>query len=146
MTEEKIKNFEIILENQNQLLDHMKVAQAKLRKAVMDKDWKDLTKVISEINLFSDSFQQMDKARDEIQVLMSADELHPYVQKLMSLRNKLSACKIENKALGDYLTIARGFIDGVINNALPSSRAKVYTRTGAMMQKKPESVVLSTLM
>lgn len=145
MTAENIKNFEIILANQNELLDHMKIAQAKLRKAVMSKSWNELKEVMSEINLFSESFQRMDHARDEIQRAMSADELHPYVQTLMSLRNKLSACKIENKALSDYITVARGFVETVIDTALPQSRSKVYTRNGTISQKKPEGVLVNVL-
>ena len=71
-----------------------------------------------------------------------AEELHVYFEKLGSMRSKLTKSKVENQALSKYLSITRGFVQGVIDTVIPQN--KVYTKKG-VVQSQPQSVVLNEL-
>ncbi len=130
-----------ILEEENSILSEVLELQASLRKAVKEKDWPTLMKVISSINLKMDKFNSLDEARETAAIIIgdnAAEDL------LAQVRGKLVRCRTENKALGEYIDITRKFVRGVINKA-PQSRAKVYGRTGQIVQEQPQSMVLNTL-
>jgi len=58
------------------------------------------------------------------------------------MRSKLTKSKVENQALSKYLSITRGFVQGVIDTVIPQN--KVYTKKG-VVQSQPQSVVLNEL-
>ena len=142
MTEIK-SEYRKILEEENSILSEVIGLQQNLRKAVNEKDWTELMKVISSINLKMDSFNRLDEQRENLAVSAENDE---GLRSLLSeVRGKLVRTRTENKALGDYINITRNFVQGIIDNALPQSRAKVYSRNGSMVQEQPHSVVLNQL-
>lgn len=136
-------NFIDILDEEEKVLDSMTEKQKLLRASVTEKNWESLLSIISEINLLSDLFQKIDAERDVIQSNATTKELKPYFEQLGRLRSKLLKCKLENKALGEYVNTACGFIKEFVEKALPQSRSRVYSRNGQIVQPQPQSVVVN---
>ena len=137
------KDFEDILEREEGILDELVKAQDQLRKSVTEKNWESLTRIINTINTVSGNFLETDAQREELQDMMKMDEVKPYFERLGNMRAKLLKCKIENQALSKYVNITKNFIQGVVEDALPQSRSKVYSKTGKIVQPMPQSVVLN---
>ncbi len=137
------KEFEQVLEREEQILDELVKNQNSLRKAVTEKNWESLTKIINNINSISSDFLEADTEREVIQDMMKMDEVKPYFGRLADMRSKLLKCKIENQALSKYVNITKNFIQGVVEDALPQSGNKVYSKTGKIVQPQPQSVVLN---
>ena len=137
------KEFEQILEKEEQILDDLLKSQSQLRKAVTDKNWESLTRIINTINTISSNFLETDSEREDMQDMMKMDEVRPYFERLGDMRSKLLKCKIENQALSKYVNITKNFIQGVVDDALPQSGNKVYSKTGKIVQPQPQSVVLN---
>ncbi len=137
------KDFEEILEKEEGILDELVKSQNQLRKAVTEKNWESLTKIINTINTLSGEFLEVDTKREEIQDMMKMDQVKPYFERLGNMRAKLLKCKIENQALSKYVNITKNFIQGVVDNALPQSGNKVYSKNGKIVQPQPQSVVLN---
>ena len=136
-------DFEQILVKEEGILDELVKAQNQLRKAVTEKNWESLTKIINTINTVSGNFLEADAEREDIQDMMKMDEVKPYFERLGNMRAKLLKCKIENQALSKYVNITKNFIQGVVEDALPQSGNKVYSKTGKIVQPQPQSVVLN---
>lgn len=143
MTEIKSEYIKILKE-ENSLLNEVIDLQQDLRKSVNEKDWTVLMSVISSVNLKMDKFNQLDERREEL-ALQSDSEDSTINNLLSEVRGKLVRTRTENKALGDYINITRNFVQGIIDSALPQSRAKVYSRKGTIVQNQPHSVVLNQL-
>ena len=139
------ENFEQISNKEEELLDSLTEKQAEFKVAVMGKDWEKLTSVINKINVQTDNFVELDAQREEMQQKMSAKQVKPYSEKLGVLRAKLLKWKIENKALEKYVSITKDFIKEVVDNALPQSGNKVYSKRGMIVQPQPQSVVVNQL-
>ena len=139
------ESFEQILNKEEELLDSLTEKQAEFKVAVMGKDWEKLTSVINKINVQTDDFVELDAQREEMQQKMSAKQVKPYSEKLGVLRAKLLKWKIENKALEKYVSITKDFIKEVVDNALPQSGNKVYSKRGMIVQPQPQSVVVNQL-
>ena len=136
-------DFEQILEKEEGILDELVKAQNQLRKAVTEKNWESLTKIINNINSISSEFLEADTNREVLQDMMKMNEVKPYFERLGNMRAKLLKCKIENQALSKYVNITKNFIQGVVEDALPQSGNKVYSKTGKIVQPQPQSVVLN---
>ena len=137
------KDFEQILVKEEGILDELVKAQNQLRKAVTEKNWESLTKIINNINSISSEFLEADTNREVLQDMMKMNEVKPYFERLGNMRQKLLKCKIENQALSKYVNITKNFIQGVVENALPQSGNKVYSKNGKIVQPQPQSVVLN---
>ena len=135
--------FESILAEEEKILDELVKNQNLLRKAVSEKNWESLTKIITAINTISNNFLEIDTEREVIQDMMKIEEIKPYFERLGVMRAKLLRCKIENQALSKYVNITRNFIQGIVEDALPQSGNKVYSKTGKIVQPQPQSVVLN---
>ena len=142
---EKVKDFELILNREDEVLSSLSEKQSEFKAAVREKDWEKLTSVINEINVQTDTFTEIDSQRESVQQQMEPAEVKEYAEKLCSLRAKLLKWKIENKALEKYVEITRDFIKGIVDNALPQSRNKVYSKKGMIVQPQPQSVVVNQL-
>ena len=135
--------FEQILEKEEKILDELVKSQNQLRKAVTEKNWESLTKIINTINTVSTEFLEADVEREAMQDMMKTNEVKDYFERLANMRQKLLKCKIENQALSKYVNITKNFIQGVVEDALPQSGNKVYSKTGKIVQPQPQSVVLN---
>jgi hypothetical protein len=134
-----------ILERQSCILDEVLTEQAKIRTAVMGKNWPVLQDCISHMKELADSFVVLESERVRIsagQSLAVIPEARPAVE---AVRSKLVKSKIENKALGDYVAITRGFLQNVLDNVVPQRRNTLYSRKGTIVKPQPESVVLNKL-
>ena len=141
----KYENFKQILNKEEELLDSLTEKQAEFKVAVMEKNWEKLTSVINKINVQTDDFVELDAQREEMQNEMRAKELKPYSEKLGTLRAKLLKWKVENQALEKYVSITKDFIKEVVDNALPQSGNKVYSKRGMIVQPQPQSIVVNQL-
>ena len=137
-----VTEFSLILKNEEKLLDELTGKQKEMRKALMEKNWDSLLNVMSKVNALSESFQELDTRRDEIQQQLKSDELREYFETLASLRSKLLKCKVENQVISNYVTVTRQFIADVVEKALPQTRNKNYTKTGALTQPQTSSVLV----
>ena len=140
--DELLKEYATVLAEEESLLDRLTEKQQLLRKAITQKDWESLTGYINEVNLISDSFQEFDVRRDEIQNELKTDELKPHFERLGRLRTKLLKCKVENQVISNYVNVTREFIGEVVEKALPQTRNKNYTKFGTVTQPKPASVLV----
>ena len=145
------KRYKEILLQEDAVLSDVIASQAELRTAVNAKDWTNLMKVVSDINLEMDKFTHLDDERETFLKAEkggrggSADFDRETNELLAKVRGKLVRCRTENKALGDFINITRIFVQKIIETALPQSRTKVYGKGGGFVQKQPDSVVVNTL-
>lgn len=139
--EEKFNN---ILCEEEKVMDSILEKQSLLHKAVKEKNWESLMSLISEINLLSDNFQKLENERNIMQAELKTEELRPFFEQMGRLRSKLTKSKIENQALSKYISITKGFVQGIIDNVVPNGN-KVYTKNG-IVQSQPKSVVLNVSM
>lgn len=133
-----------VLNEQNSILDVVLTKQQELRNSVNEKNWTNLMTVISEINLSMDKFNKLDEEREEITTTEDISNLE-YKRILSMVRGKLVKSRTENKVLSEYINITKGFVQSIIDNALPQSRNKLYSRNGNIIQSQPQSVVVNTL-
>ncbi len=140
---DRITEFEAVLDQEEKILNNLVHNQDMLKKAVTEKNWESLTRIINNINTISSEFLEADTEREVLQDLMKMKEIKPYFERLGSMRAKLLKCKIENQALSKYVNITKNFIQGVVDNALPQSGNKVYSKNGKIVQPQPQSVVLN---
>ncbi len=134
--------IEILLE-ENRLLSEVIENQALFRKTVNDKDWNNLLSVTSRINLLMDSFNLLDEKRGKTASGKKSGSEEE--KKLLSeAKSKLLRIRTENRALSEYIDITRGFVRKTIDEALPQSKNRLYTKKGYSVHQ-PESVVLNTL-
>ena len=121
------EEFSVILKRMENILDVISEKQKLLREAVNKKNWTELMTLISEVNLLSDAFKTEDVRREKIQNLSKKNALSTYSISLSALRSKLLRCKAENKAFASYVNITRGFVQQVVEKAIPVSRNKNLT-------------------
>ncbi len=140
--DEILKEYSLILAEEEVILDKLTEKQAILRQAVVDKSWENLVDLISEVNQLSDSFQHFDFRRDQIQEQLKTNELLPYVKTLSRLRTKLLKCKVSNQVISNYVNVTRQFIAEVVEKALPQSRNKNYTKNGTITGMQTSSVLV----
>lgn len=133
-----------VLNEQNSILDVVLAKQQELRNSVNEKNWTNLMTVISEINLSMDKFNKLDEEREEITTTEDISNSE-YKRILSIVRGKLVKSRTENKVLSEYINITKGFVQSIIDNALPQSRNKLYSRNGNIIQSQPQSVVVNTL-
>ena len=133
-----------VLNEQNSILDVVLTKQQELRNSVNEKNWTNLMTVISEINLSMDKFNKLDEEREEITTSEDVANIE-YKRILSTVRGKLVKSRTENKVLSEYINITKGFVQSIIDNALPQSRNKLYSRNGNIIQSQPQSVVVNTL-
>lgn len=137
-------NYKDILTKEDEILSQVLQFQGDFKVAVNNRNWTDLMKVISKINLNMDAFNKLDEERERFS--SQNKENNPECKELLrAVRGKLVRCRTENKALGDYLNITRKFVKDIIENAIPHNRNKLYSRNGSIIQRQPESVVVNTL-
>lgn len=139
------EEFSVILKRMENILDVISEKQKLLREAVNKKNWTELMTLISEVNLLSDAFKTEDVRREKIQNLLKKNALSTYSISLSALRSKLLRCKAENKAFASYVNITRGFVQQVVEKAIPVSRNKNYSRNGVIVQPQPQSLVVNQM-
>ena len=137
-----IKEYTLVLKNENDVLTELLQKQKELRNVLTDKNWDSLMTLMSFVNGLSDNFQKFDLRRDEIQSQLSIDDMKPYAKELAKLRDMLLKCKIQNQIISNYVNTTKEFIASVIQEAVPHVGNKNYTRKGQMTQPKAESVLV----
>ena len=137
-----MSELEQILNRENEILERVLAEQKELRLAVKNKNWENLMDTISALDMLSESFVKAEEEREQYADLpLSENEANL----IREIRKKLLESKIVNSTLGEYISITRGFLQGIFDEALPQSRSPVYSRNGNIIHKKPVSVVVNTV-
>ena len=142
---ENVVKIARLLDDQNVLMDDILSAQVKIRSAVMEKDWPLLQDCIETIQRKTAVFVELDKAREALASGVPSEKLSENAAVAREVRTKLIKSKVENKALGSYLNIVKGFVHGVIDNVVPQRRNTLYSRRGKIIHPQPESIVVNQL-
>lgn len=140
-----ISEMERLLMRENEILDSMLERQSALRAAVLQKKWDGVLESISAITKLTEAFEKTETARNAIAEAQSKESLKTVSPLLTQVRGKLVKSKTANKTLGNYIAVARDFIQSVLDEAFPQSGATVYSKAGKIMRAKPSSVVVNTL-
>ena len=141
MTENKITYKDILIEERD-VLSNIIDRQNELRKAVKEKDWTKLMDIISAVNVAMDKFTALDEKRESLSRDINSGECFDL---LWEVRGKLLKCRVENNALNQYVGTASRFVRGIVNEALPQSRPRLYSHRGRVVQAQPKSIVVNTL-
>ena len=140
-----ITEMERLLLRENEILDRMLALQSALRAAVLQKKWDGVLESISSITRLTEAFEETEKARNALSDAQSDEAKKATLPLLTQVRGKLVKSKTANKTLGNYIAVARDFIQSVLDEAFPHSGATVYSKAGKIMRAKPSSVVVNTL-
>ena len=140
-----ISEMERLLLRENEILDGMLAQQSALRTAVLQKKWDGVLESISAITKLTEAFEETEKARNALSAARSDEAKKASLPLLTQVRGKLVRSKTANKTLGNYIAVARDFIQSVLDEAFPQSGATVYSKAGKIMRAKPSSVVVNTL-
>ena len=150
MTENKITYKDILIEERD-VLSNIIDRQNELRKAVKEKDWTKLMDIISAVNVAMDKFTALDEKRESLSRDIKRESLSRDINSgecfdlLCEVRGKLLKCRVENNALNQYVGTASRFVRGIVNEALPQSRPRLYSHRGRVVQAQPKSIVVNTL-
>ncbi|ERK04905.1 FlgN protein [Treponema socranskii subsp. socranskii VPI DR56BR1116 = ATCC 35536] len=140
-----ISEMERLLLRENEILDRLLERQSALRAAVLQKKWDGVLESISAITKLTEAFEETEKARNALSAARSDEAKKASLPLLTQVRGKLVKSKTANKTLGNYIAVARDFIQSVLDEAFPQSGAMVYSKAGKIMRAKPSSVVVNTL-
>ena len=140
-----ISEMERLLLRENEILDGMLAQQSALRTAVLQKKWDGVLESISAITRLTEAFEETEKTRNALSDARSDESKKKVLPLLTQVRGKLVKSKTANKTLGNYIAVARDFIQSVLDEAFPQSGATVYSKAGKIMRSKPSSVVVNTL-
>ncbi|MBC6719375.1 hypothetical protein IZU27_06905 [Treponema socranskii] len=140
-----ITEMERLLLRENEILDRMLERQSALRTAVLQKKWDGVLESISAITKLTEGFEEAEKARNALSTGGKDEAKKAMLPLLTQVRGKLVRSKTANRTLGNYIAVARDFIQSVLDEAFPQSGATVYSKAGKIMRAKPSSVVVNTL-
>ena len=140
-----ISEMERLLLRENEILDRMLERQSALRTAVLQKKWDGVLESISAITKLTEGFEEAEKARNALSTGGKDEAKKAMLPLLTQVRGKLVKSKTANRTLGNYIAVARDFIQSVLDEAFPQSGATVYSKAGKIMRAKPSSVVVNTL-
>lgn len=142
---EKKKELISVMQEENALLDNILSVQTVLHSCVKEKNWEELNKNIEDLQNLSDKFVELEEKRTELAEQVGKDdaEVRPV---LSEVRGKLQRSKIENRALNEYISTTRKFLQGVFDEVVPQRRNKLYSNKGEIVKPELSSVVLNQLM
>lgn len=141
---EKKKAMIQVMQEESSLLDKILNQQAVLHSCVKEKNWDKLNLNIEELQGLSDKFVELEEKRTELASSVGNDdeEIRPV---LSEVRGKLQRSKIENRALNEYISTTRKFLQGVFDSVVPQRRNKLYSKKGEIIKPELSSVVLDQL-
>lgn len=142
---EKKQELISVMQEENALLDKILSVQTVLHNCVKEKNWEELNKNIEDLQNLSDKFVELEEKRTELSEQVGKDdaEVRPV---LSEVRGKLQRSKIENRALNEYISTTRKFLQGVFDEVVPQRRNKRYSSKGEIVKPELSSVVLNKLM
>lgn len=150
-----------VLVAQDNLLSEIYDTQKKLRESVNERNWDELQYHLASFNALSNKFSELENERlkcfeyfgfkdgaslNTTDKNISKETLNDIQQLYNSVKQRLLASKIENKALNDYIKITTEFLQGVFDNVVPQRKTTVYSRTGSLVKNQPQSMILNTVL
>lgn len=142
MKTEQMKIMEDFLDSENALLDQILENQSVLRKSVNERNWDVLMKTNASLEDLAERFSKVETARSAISNDLTAMP-KDVREKLTQVRSKLVKSQAENKALGEYVSIMGDFVRGVIEEAVPQRKAKIYGSNGRMVDAQASSILVN---
>lgn len=157
--------IEVLFEQQDLILVLRKVQKA-VRQAVNEKNWELMESSLDSISAISDSFSNLEEMRLELlmeipsfvyeageDIYQVAGFFMPKIKNVMietyrSIRQEVTASKVENDSLTEYIRVSKDFLQGVFDTVVPQRRNVVYTRKGLkakIMKSQPTSLILNEL-
>ncbi|MGI5174148.1 hypothetical protein H0R92_11200 [Treponema sp. OMZ 840] len=146
--------------NQNEVLADIISQQQILHAGVMAKNWEQVERAVSTVNMLSERFSALENDRTAVFALLcpkDPDDIYavtravssvfkrPIMEVFHQVRQKLAVSKIENDVLNEYIRITQGFLQGVFETVLPQRRNTLYSPAGTVVKTQPESVVVNTV-
>jgi hypothetical protein len=151
-----------ILLKEIELLEKITPVQALLRDAVLNREWTDFERLTETIAGIGAGFERLEAERTELFKNLTgvsgggesryfyavAARLPPQErERLTSLyrRLKMEALRIKlaNDTLMNYIKETRSAISGILENAYPDRKGKIYSRTGMEREADMKSVLLN---
>ncbi len=133
-----------ILNQENDTLDKLLDVQANVHFAVKTKNWISLEEDLEKIRELTLEFSGLEEKREK--AAEASSEISAEEKALMlKLHAKLLKSKIENQILNRYIETSRNFVQGILDNAVPQRRNVLYSRSGKIIKREPESVVLNRI-
>ncbi len=133
-----------ILEKENETLDCLLDCQSNVHIAVKTRNWIGLEEYLEKIRVLSLEFSALEEEREA--ACATGQEISVEEKALMlKLHSKLLRSKIENQILNKYIETSRSFVQGILDNAVPQRRNVLYSRSGKIIKREPESVVLNRI-
>jgi len=150
-----------LLCKENDLLNVILTEQRLIRSCVKTREWAQLDAAVYRIQKATDEFTSLENQRLEvlyqftgydsldiyqISHMFSLDLRQTLLESFRLMRQKLAISKIENNALSEYIRVAKDFLQGVFDNAIPQARNTTYSNKGKVIKSMPDSLVLDRVM
>ncbi len=135
-----------VMQQESDLLDKILNQQTVLHNCVRDKDWNSLNKNIDCLQEFSDQFVELEEKREELCKLVDVRTDSDFSAFISLVRGKLQKSKIENRALNDYISTTRKFLQGVFDSVVPQRRNVTYSKKGEIVRPEVSSIILNKLL
>jgi hypothetical protein len=149
----------IVLLKEIELLEKIPPLQVLIRDAVIKREWADYEVLMESIGEIGSRFEVLDGERTVLfKNLLDGDKpesFYAYTARLpQQERDELSGLyrklkmttlqiKVANDTLIEYLREAKSAVAGILENAYPDRRGKMYSRTGTEREADMRSVVVN---
>ena len=131
-----------VMQRENALLDRILEAQNEIHDRVRRKDWEGLSERLDALEALSVEFEDLEVDRTTLSELVDIRIDEDFSDVLRDVRGKLERSKIENRALNEYVTVTRRFLEGVLDSAVQHDRNVLYSKSGKVVHPKPSGIAL----
>jgi hypothetical protein len=149
----------VILRKEIGLLEKIPPLQVLVRDAVINREWADYEGYLEAIGRIGAEFEVLETERNrlfgELDATDETDRFYAMSARLPEHeRNELTALyrqlkvqtlqiRLANDTLMDYIKETKNAISGILENAYPDRKGKIYSRNGAEREADMKSVVLN---
>ena len=151
-----------ILLREIELLERITPVQAMLREAVLNREWADFERLTETIAGIGAGFEQLEAERAELfenltgsagggesrrfyaaAARFPVEEREEFTGLYRRLKMEALRIKLANDTLMNYIKETRSAISGILENAYPERKGKIYSRTGMEREADMKSVLLN---
>ena len=149
--ETEYEGYMSVLSREILLIEQIAALQARIRQAVLNREWADYEAYIDDMNRMSGEFDALDQERLAIlpgDFYAIAARFPPEERKAITevfRRLKLGAIKVRlgNDSLMAYLSEARLMVAGFLEAAFPDRKGKIYSPRGTQIHADMRSMVIN---
>jgi hypothetical protein len=152
-------DLSIVLVQEIELLEKIPPLQAKIRDAVIKREWTDYELLMESMGQIGSRFEVLDAEREALFSSLTdgdgPESFYAYTARLPEAERKTIGelyrklkmitlqIKIANDTLTEYLREAKSVIAGVLERAYPDRRGKMYSRQGTEREADMRSVMIN---